>query len=398
MMRRYTGLLSAILVSLALSLAAAPAQACKCSNRDPPTLVRPEWPASSGLVLVSETIDLDCKTSHDCHWRSVHVYQRSGPGEPARVPVRLPFSGSDPLQVRWGGLEVEPLDWAWEDPRRTEMLEAIYAERGRVPPSTPYNESGDDLGQMFWLEDDGQRTEIVLEIEGRPYSISEPPDEGFQTERCCHYNALQLRHPWVPTYTQRGEWVWVDEHADAMAPSAQTQIDVELAHGLAVEHDGAEQRGEIELHGLSRPGLRWSVVDHGRLKGGPFIAAGGAILDANPARGRIGWEHAEPLPFLFYSAALETDFVRELTVVPAIELTHGRTRVMWFVPCAGLGVGAPVQVLPDVRPGLRVQASLSWRVFSFLTIFDWLPKLAPTDAGVERPTMFKLAFMGQLSF
>lgn len=141
------------------------------------------------------------------------------------------------------------------------------------------------------------------------------------------------------------------------------------------------------------------MFERERLTGGPFIALGGAILDANPARGRIGWEHAHPYSFFFYSAALETDFTSELTFVPAVEITHGGSFVTAIVfPRAGFGVGLPVQFLPDPRPGLRAQVSLSWMVFSILTIFDWLMELPPTQAGFERPNMFKLAFLGQFSF
>ncbi len=148
----------------------------------------------------------------------------------------------------------------------------------------------------------------------------------------------------------------------------------------------------------SQPGLDFTLEDRGRLEGGPFIAVGGGLLDANPVRGRIGWEHTHPFPFLFYSAALETDFTREFTVAPAIELSHGLQQVLFILPCAGIGVGVPVQIFPQVRPGLRAQASLSWRAVSFLTTFDWFMALPDKPNGEQRPTSLRLALLGQLSF
>ena len=51
---------------------------------------------------------------------------------------------------------------------------------------------------------------------------------------------------------------------------------------------------------------------------------------------------------------------------------------------------------PELRAGVRVQASLAWRVFSFLTTFDYLPP--PRAGGAEAEPLRRLAFLGQLSF
>lgn len=388
-------LVSVLLVTVALLVSMRPTtvEACSCVRPDPEFeplgLVRPIWPESSGLVLVSESIEIECPTVDDCHWRSVHVYQRSGAGEPARALARLEVFLPDSLTIRFGGQLVEVI--GYRDEGHAEVVAAIEAERGLTNPGDRV-----DTGSFFWLEDDGESASVVLEIESDDIGEFHFVDEGHYVSECCRLNALEVRHPWVPTYTTRTTWSWLDPRAKSVARNARTRVTIEHDDSLVMEIDG-EAVANSRIEAPSRPGLEFSLTDYGRLKGGPFIAVGGALLDANPVRGRIGWEHAEPFPNLFYSAALETDFTREFSVVPAIEVTHGRSFVGFLFPCAGIGVGVPVQILPDLRPGLRLQASLSWRMVSFLTTFDWLMQLPPR-AGTERPTMYKLAFLGQLSF
>ncbi|HVI00453.1 MAG TPA: hypothetical protein VM869_17165 [Enhygromyxa sp.] len=376
-------------LAVAAVLLARPALACKCGEDRWRGLVRPLWPPESGLLLTSESIEVDCNDEGRCHWRSVHVYERASPGAPARVAFNFPLSLGGQLQLSLGG----QLVLAPKGEARDQVEAAITEHLGGF----------ESYGNRYWLEDDGTQTRVELVIEGDVYLDYGPsldPD-GYDFE-CCHYNALEIRHPFVPTYTSHRRLAWRDEKSTSVDPKAKTQLRVRPPAKYHVRADpglDAVRHGDTyEIRGRSQSGVGLSLIRWRSLKGGPFIAAGGAILDANPARGRIGWEHTHPLPFLFYSAALETDFQREFTAVPAIEISHGRGSIWWFVPIAGLGVGVPVQILPDPRPGVRGQFSLSWRVFSFLTTFDVLPALRTTDAGVERPTLMKLAFLGQFSF
>jgi hypothetical protein len=347
------------------------ARACKCVDIDSPTLQRPSWPQESGLILSSESIELDCITPVECQWRSVHVFTREASGEPARALLVLPFNGSDDLSVTFGGRVMEH--------------------------DLEHEREADANGLHYWLEDDGQRTTVELVIEGQVRRYGDGRRDGWYAPQCCHFTALEVRHPFVPTYMASNFWDWFDESADAevVPANAWTRVRVRAAPKLSVEVDGRARRAnedDVELAVPSQSELRIVIEDRGRLKGGPFVAVGGALLDANPVRGRIGWEHTHPVPFLFYSAALETDFREELTVAPAIEISHGRSSQWWMLPCAGFGLGVPIQILPDVRPGIRVQASLSWRVLSFLTTFDTLPAIA------EQGRIRRIAFLGQLSF
>jgi hypothetical protein len=270
--------------------------------------------------------------------------------------VQLPFYEYDSLTVLWGG---EPV--------------GIFVSEHE--------------GVWGWLEDDGRQLAIQLEI------VAEAVGADFHDRASspCHFSALEIRHRFVSGYELAGN-TWF------ATSSAPTRVHIETDRALVVEVDRVRRRIRRPLTFDSREPHAISILERNGIMGGPFIAAGGAILDANPARGRIGWEHTYLYPFLFYSAALETDFTREFTFVPAVEITHGGGLGALMIPRAGLGVGVPMQFLPDPRPGLRTQVSLSWFVFSFLTTFDWLPVLPPTGAGSERPQMFKLAFLGQFSF
>ncbi|MFO7566924.1 MAG: hypothetical protein R6X02_30045 [Enhygromyxa sp.] len=378
-------------LAVALALLPTPGQACKCQESPVATLLRPSWPSSSGLVLTSESIELDCSTTHLCRWRSVSVYSRSQPGEPARVPLRLPFNSHRNLSISFAGNPVDIAD------RKAEA--AAKAALGV--------HELDDGGVYLWLDDDGRQTTVELEIVGEVYYFgdAEPPDGRWYAPECCHLHALELRHPWVPTYSRRTTWRWGDARAEAVAAAAQTRLELDADRKLEVDFATPkrppvrpERDGVVEVDASSRTELEWTLTRPARLKGGPFIGFGGALLDANLVRGRLGWEHAEPLPFLFYSAALETDFTTELSLIPAVEISHGRDKLWWVAPCVGFGVGVPVQVLPQLRPGLRTQLSLSWRMFSILGAFDWLSELPSTDSGEPRPTQLRLAIFGQLSF
>lgn len=294
--------------------------------------------------------------------------------------MQLPFVDSTGLTVRWGSV---PVELATEDQRQAAIDQA---ELDRS-----------DGGLWLWLEDDGQPLTVELEIEG------EVIGEGIYWPSCCHLTALEIRHRFVPRPARANTWRWGEHDSPAVAPDARTHVRIDADPDMRVEVGRAKRntarRGPLSLEIPADRASEFAVLERQRITGGPFIAAGGAILDANPARGRIGWEHTFTPPFLFYSAALETDFTSELTFVPAVEITHGGSLVTAIVfPRAGFGVGVPVQFLPDPRPGLRAQVSFSWIVFSILTTFDWLPELPLTRAGEERPHMLKLAFLGQFSF
>ncbi|MCA9710331.1 MAG: hypothetical protein KDK70_31115, partial [Myxococcales bacterium] len=109
------------------------------------------------------------------------------------------------------------------------------------------------------------------------------------------------------------------------------------------------------------------------LLGGPFAAVGvGWRKDAGLLL-RAGWEVARPA-WLVGSLAVETDARTHVELVPTAEFTFPRwasTLVMF--PAPGVGIGAPVQLVPTTRAGIRTHLSLAWHVVSILGVIDVYP-------------------------
>ena len=139
---------------------------------------------------------------------------------------------------------------------------------------------------------------------------------------------------------------------------------------------------------LGEGGEVWlSLRRGGPLPGGPFVAVGLGMRgkDRWPVL-RAGYELFST-PWLVHSLAIETDF-RSATVVPATEFA---SRGLFIIPSVALGAGIPVRVAPRPRAGVRVQAALSWPVFSLVAAVDSLPA-----AGGE-PFALSGTLFGQLS-
>ncbi len=107
---------------------------------------------------------------------------------------------------------------------------------------------------------------------------------------------------------------------------------------------------------------------------GPLVAAG-SQFHGRRARPwlRAGYE-ASWLPFMTHALTAETD-LRRWTVVPTTEL--GTPNLGMLIPAASVGVGVPVRVHPQVRPGARVQAALSWPIVGVVGTFDAFPRMFP---------------------
>ena len=72
-----------------------------------------------------------------------------------------------------------------------------------------------------------------------------------------------------------------------------------------------------------------------------------------------------------HSVVVETDARRRVLVVPAWELAIPD----WskFLPDLGAGLGVPVQLVPEARPGVRVQARFGVWIFHLIGSFDHFP-------------------------
>ncbi len=82
-----------------------------------------------------------------------------------------------------------------------------------------------------------------------------------------------------------------------------------------------------------------------------------------------------------YSLSVETDFREQLVLTP---LTQYATPQVILLPSVGLGVGVPVQVLPDVRPGLRLLADLHFGPVGAALSWDHYPRLREGSDSFSR--------------
>lgn len=123
--------------------------------------------------------------------------------------------------------------------------------------------------------------------------------------------------------------------------------------------------------------------------GGPFVGIGGVAGggDAAGFRMRFGYEMAVPL-WLIESVSVDADFRGRLIVTPALEAALPQ---IFFIPSLAVGVGVPVQVLPETRVGVRLLGSLQLFSVGFVTAVDIFPGAAPDDGKVQ------VSLMGRLS-
>lgn len=132
--------------------------------------------------------------------------------------------------------------------------------------------------------------------------------------------------------------------------------------------------------------------------GGPTLAAGyGYGPLGNAPRLRLGYELAHFAPSLLSSWAVDSD-LRGRTVA---SLTLGLGSVPWWgvplpmllgaartneetwarFPSLHVGLGLPVQVRPDFRPGLRLRAGADVKAVGLVVDWDWYPEFAGHPAG-----------------
>ncbi len=103
-------------------------------------------------------------------------------------------------------------------------------------------------------------------------------------------------------------------------------------------------------------------------RGGPLVGVGIDLGDGPRPRFRAGYEFAAPR-WVIYGVAAESD-LRSLSIIPTIEIASPS---FFILPSIGVGVGAPVRVVPEPAAGVRTVATLSWPVVSLVGTFDAFP-------------------------
>lgn len=118
----------------------------------------------------------------------------------------------------------------------------------------------------------------------------------------------------------------------------------------------------------------------------------GVLGEPGRVRGRIGYEVAAP-DWLMYSLTADTDFNRRFIVTPLVEAATPSDIGGCFglLPSLGVGAGAPIQIGPDVRAGVRLQGDLHFMFLGFVTSVDIYPRM-----GDAKPGFVEASFLAQI--
>jgi hypothetical protein len=243
----------------------------------------------------------------------------------------------------------------------------------------------------------GQRHEIV--VSGRARALKQHDDRGLLS-----IEAVVARHLLLGTRPPDvDQYVFVYDLAPSARWKGTPRVDVSITYpsqwrrpragddkAWSARREGATivltrsmDRGEA-----SDLRIEVDTGDSGFRNGGPLIGIGGTIGPTRAVRGRLGYEVAGP-EWLLYSLTVDTDFRRRAIVTLLIEAA---SPAVLIVPSAGFGVGVPIQIVPDARPGVRLQGDLHFYPIGFVTSVDVYPRLGAL------PTLAEVSLLAQAAF
>jgi hypothetical protein len=329
------------------------AHACKPVWPGPVPIERPTWPDWAQLELVDERIEIECEAGRDprrCRWRAVYVYEGM-PGTAVDGQLLLPYE----TELAAAQLHVDG--------------HAVLDEHGR-------SAFAEHRVELLHAEDAGH-VEVELELE---LDVS-----TFAGDRCS-WPAGFVRHMVVGREPRHATFV-VHEGEILALPEAHTQLEVRAPPGWRVTVDHGPDSNTRELVTTMETRRLYRVTLENRpLAHGPFVAAGVGFGPQVRPRLRAGWELGAP-PFLLYSLAIEGDAIEELMLIPAIEAAL--PAVWGLIPSAGIGLGAPVMLVPEPLAGVRTQASLAWPIAGLVGSVDVYPR--PGKPAVRGALMLQIS-------
>jgi hypothetical protein len=142
-----------------------------------------------------------------------------------------------------------------------------------------------------------------------------------------------------------------------------------LATDWRLRQEGAHTVAERRLEAASAP--EWLNVTLTKRKPVWILGLGARLGAGSRFMARLGYQLAAPESFL-HSLSAETDFREQLVLTP---LTQVATPQIAIIPSLGLGLGVPVQVRPEARPGLRLLADLHFGPVGAALSWDHYPAL-----------------------
>ncbi|WP_249351174.1 hypothetical protein [Corallococcus exiguus] len=368
------------LASLVCLLAALPAAAnVAASTRTPATFTLSPGTASTRTEVLSEKLDFDCaEAEQEAVCRFEARYQLRN-GTPEAEVIDAAFLGLRTHEVRVR-FDEEPLP----------VTEGQAASMGPTPEDAfgrPAHSLVERFGFTLTLPP-GRGGELVvrglMQLERRflPSGYVWPAVQSRHAllspspARVTHWDIDYLLGPirtWAgnPTLhvTVRVPSAW--EVGSSPNASART---LPVATGWRLRHEGEQVVAERSLKAESAP--EWLNVTLTKpqpwwIPGGVQLGLGARLGDGSRFMARLGYQFAAPESFL-HSLSVETDFREQLVFTP---LTQYATPQVLIIPSLGFGLGVPVQVLPETRPGLRLLADLHFGPLGAALSWDHYPAL-----------------------
>ncbi|WP_253896011.1 hypothetical protein [Corallococcus exercitus] len=358
------------LASIVCLLAALPAAAnVAASTRTPATLTLSSGTARTRSEVLSEKLDFDCAEAEQ---EAVCRFE-------ARYRLRNGTSEAEVIDAAFLGVRTHEVRVRFDE----EPLPVTEGQADSMGPTSPVERFGFTLTLP-----PGREGELVvrglMQLERRflPSGYVWPAIQARHVllspgpPRAAHWDIDYLLGPirtWAgnPTLqvTVRVPSSWeVGSSPDA---SART---LPVATGWQLRQEGEQVVAERSLTAESAP--EWLNVTLTKprpwwTQGGVQLGMGARLGDDARFMARLGYQLAAPESFL-HSLSVETDFREQVVLTP---LTQYATPQVAIIPSFGLGLGIPVQVLPEARPGLRLLADLHFGPLGAVLSWDHHPAL-----------------------
>ncbi|RKH47067.1 hypothetical protein D7V93_34255 [Corallococcus llansteffanensis] len=365
--------MAARLASIVCLLAALPAAAnVAASTRMPATFTLSSGTARTRSEVLSEKLDFDCaEAEHEavCHFE-------------ARYRLRNGTTEAEVIDAAFLGLRTREVSVRFDE-------EPLPVTEGQADSMGPTSGSGEVERFGFTLTlQSGREGELwvrgLMQLERRflPSGYVWPAVQARHAllspgpARATHWDIDYLLGP-IRTWAGNPEL-----HVTVRVPSAwevgsspdASARTLPVATGWRLRHEGEHVVAERSLSAASAP--EWLNVTLTKPKpwwtpGGVQLGLGARLGDDSRVMARLGYQLAAPESFL-HSLSVETDFREQLVLTP---LTQYATPQVAIIPSLGLGLGVPVQVLPEARPGLRLLADLHFGPLGAALSWDHYPAL-----------------------
>jgi hypothetical protein len=387
-MTRSTAAWIALLAVLLTLGSARTAAACKCGRTSGVAFMSgPYVDPELGLQLRSPSVAVRCegrRKAPRCEYEALYVVHN-----PSARPIRgaAVVLGSDGTQ---------PQVWLDRTPaasREPEALDERAMHHAREAMMLDEGDEGPPLARRGFVIDVPAQASVELRV-ATPIT---------PTDATCGCDQLQIER-WHLLVSRGLEHDYEVEHLQGLGFQVEGE-DLPLAQIAEVplrwSMNSLPAPHPRRIHGGRREGRTTSMGYQGRtswrfgtrppvLWGGPFAAVGVGWRDEPGLALRAGWEVSRPA-WLVTSLAVESDARSVVTVVPAVEGTFPYwSRVLMFFPAPAIGVGAPIQVWPDPRFGVRTQLRLGWHVLSILGAVDVYPAQAGQSRDLRGALLFQI--------